>query len=309
MSSYLPPQQPPQQPQQPQGYPLPYGAAPQMQGYLPMGHFSPPATQYGATTVTYGSRGPYVAKARPMKTTSLHPSMITHYLNVLQQDKFSVDEKRYAVIALRKVLEVKHRVYCTEFVQTYAGHLPVIELLCNGDAGGKANAAAVLRSLIALSSSKETLVKAGVIPPLIALLRDGDADGKEQAVAALCKLVEGSSDTRADGADDGFYTSPDRIRAALAAAGSFKPLVDILGDGNAATKSSAAMLLMEMTIQQGSVVVSAFRAIPVLVALLLNGEDMYKGKIASRLKELAGQSHDGIMILWGYTRFDRKQGH
>ena len=57
MSSYLPPQQQ----QQPQGYPLPYGAAPQMQGYpLPMGHFSPPATQYGATTVTYGSRGPYV---------------------------------------------------------------------------------------------------------------------------------------------------------------------------------------------------------------------------------------------------------
>ena len=296
MSSYLP-----QQPQQPQ-HPI-YGAA-------PMGHFSPPATQYGATTVTYGSRGPYVyptggppphrppvAKARPMKTTSLHPSMITHYLNVLRQDQFSVDEKRYAVIALRKVLEVKHRVYCTEFVQTYAGHLPVIELLCNGDAGGKANAAAVLRSLIALSSSKETLVKAGVIPPLIALLRDGDADGKEQAVAALCKLVEGSSDTRADGADDGFYTSPDRIRAALAAAGSFKPLVDILGDGNAATKSSAAMLLMEMTIQQGSVVVSAFRAIPVLVALLLNGEDMYKGKIASRLKELAGQSHDNAIAI------------
>ena len=292
MSSYLPPQQP-QQPQHPV-----YGAAPQMQGYpLPMGHFSPPATQYGATTVTYGSRGPYVAKARPMKTTSLHPSMITHYLNVLQQDKFSVDEKRYAVIALRKVLEVKHRVYCTEFVQTYAGHLPVIELLCNGDAGGKANAAAVLRSLIALSSSKETLVKAGVIPPLIALLRDGDADGKEQAVAALCKLVEGSSDTRADGADDGFYTSPDRIRAALAAAGSFKPLVDILGDGNAATKSSAAMLLMEMTIQQGSVVVSAFRAIPVLVALLLNGEDMYKGQMASMLKELAGQSHDNAIAI------------
>ena len=292
MSSYLPPQQP-QQPQHPI-----YGAAPQMQGYsLPMGHFSPPATQYGATTVTYGSRGPYVAKARPMKTTSLHPSMITHYLNVLQQDKFSVDEKRYAVIALRKVLEVKHRVYCTEFVQTYAGHLPVIELLCNGDAGGKANAAAVLRSLIALSSSKETLVKAGVIPPLIALLRDGDADGKEQAVAALCKLVEGSSDTRADGADDGFYTSPDRIRAALAAAGSFKPLVDILGDGNAATKSSAAMLLMEMTIQQGSVVVSAFRAIPVLVALLLNGEDMYKGQMASMLKELAGQSHDNAIAI------------
>ena len=292
MSSYLPPQQP-QQPQHPV-----YGAAPQMQGYpLPMGHFSPPATQYGATTVTYGSRGPYVAKARPMKTTSLHPSMITHYLNVLQQDKFSVDEKRYAVIALRKVLEVKHRVYCTEFVQTYAGHLPVIELLCNGDAGSKANAAAVLRSLIALSSSKETLVKAGVIPPLIALLRDGDADGKEQAVAALCKLVEGSSDTRADGADDGFYTSPDRIRAALAAAGSFKPLVDILGDGNAATKSSAAMLLMEMTIQQGSVVVSAFRAIPVLVALLLNGEDMYKGQMASMLKELAGQSHDNAIAI------------
>ena len=286
MSSYLPPQQP-QQPQHPI-----YGAAPQMQGY-------PPATQYGATTVTYGSRGPYVAKARPMKTTSLHPSMITHYLSVLQQDKFSVDEKRYAVIALRKVLEVKHPVYCTEFVQTYAGHLPVIELLCNGDAGGKANAAAVLRSLIALSSSKETLVKAGVIPPLIALLRDGDADGKEQAVAALCKLVEGSSDTRADGADDGFYTSPDRIRAALAAAGSFKPLVDILGDGNAATKSSAAMLLMEMTIQQGSVVVSAFRAIPVLVALLLNGEDMYKGQMASMLKELAGQSHNAIAIVRG----------
>ena len=284
MSSYLPPQQP-QQPQHPV-----YGAAPQMQGY-------PAATQYGATTVTYGSRGPYVAKARPMKTTSLHPSMITHYLNVLQQDKFSVDEKRYAVIALRKVLEVKHRVYCTEFVQTYAGHLPVIELLCNGDAGGKANAAAVLRSLIALSSSKETLVKAGVIPPLIALLRDGDADGKEQAVAALCKLVEGSSDTRADGADDGFYTSPDRIRAALAAAGSFKPLVDILGDGNAATKSSAAMLLMEMTIQQGSVVVSAFRAIPVLVALLLNGEDMYKGQMASMLKELAGQSHENAIAI------------
>ena len=314
MSSYLPPQQP----QQPQGYPLPYGAAPQTQGYpLPMGHFSPPAAQYGATTVTYGSRGPYVyptggppphrvfgtsreinvAKARAMKTTSLHPSMITHYLNVLQQDKFSVDEKRYAVIALRKVLEVKHRVYCTEFVQTYAGHLPVIELLCNGDAGGKANAAAVLRSLIALSSSKETLVKAGVIPPLVALLRDGDADGKEQAVAALCKLAEGSSDTRADGADDGFYTSPDRIRAALAAAGSFKPLVDILGDGNAATKSSAAMLLMEMTIQQGSVVVSAFRAIPVLVALLLNGEDMYKGQMASLLKELAGQSQDNAIAI------------
>ena len=313
MSSYLPPQQQ----QQPQGYPLPYGAAPQMQGYpLPMGHFSPPATQYGATTVTYGSRGPYVyptggpppsrvfgtsqeiraAKARAMKTTSLHPSMITHYLNVLQQD-FSVDEKRYAVIALRKVLEVKDRVYCTEFVQTYAGHLPVIELLCNGDAGGKANAAAVLRLLIALSSSKETLVKAGVIPPLIALLRDGDADGKEQAVAALCKLAEGSSDTRADCADDGFYTSPDRIRAALAAAGSFKPLVDILGDGNAATKSSAAMLLMEMTIQQGSVVVSAFRAIPVLVALLLNGEDMYKGQMASMLKELAGQSHDNAIAI------------
>ena len=313
MSSYLPPQQQ----QQPQGYPLPYGAAPQMQGYpLPMGHFSPPATQYGATTVTYGSRGPYVyptggpppsrvfgtsqeiraAKARAMKTTSLHPSMITHYLNVLQQD-FSVDEKRYAVIALRKVLEVKDRVYCTEFVQTYAGHLPVIELLCNGDAGGKANAAAVLRLLIALSSSKETLVKAGVIPPLIALLRDGDADGKEQAVAALCKLAEGSSDTRADGADDGFYTSPDRIRAALAAAGSFKPLVDILGDGNAATKSSAAMLLKEMTIQQGSVVVSAFRAIPVLVALLLNGEDMYKGQMASMLKELAGQSHDNAIAI------------
>ena len=313
MSSYLPPQQP-QQPQHPI-----YGAAPQMQGYpLPMGHFSPPATQYGATTVTYGSRGPYVyptggppprhgtgtsreincvAKARPMKTTSLHPSMITHYLNVLQQDKFSVDEKRYAVIALRKVLEVNNRVYCIEFVQTYAGHLPVIELLCNGDAGSKANAAAVLRSLIALSSSKETLVKAGVIPPLIALLRDGDADGKEQAVAALCKLVEGSSDTRADGADDGFYTSPDRIRAALAAAGSFKPLVDILGDGNAATKSSAAMLLMEMTIQQGSVVVSAFRAIPVLVALLLNGEDMYKGQMASMLKELAGQSHDNAIAI------------
>ena len=223
--------------------------------------------------------------------------MITHYLNVLQQDKFSVDEKRYAVIALRKVLEVKHPVYCTEFVQTYAGHLPVIELLCNGDAGGKANAAAVLRLLIALSSSKETLVKAGVIPPLIALLRDGDADGKEQAVAALCKLAEGSSDTRADGADDGFYTSPDRIRAALAAAGSFKPLVDILGDGNAATKSSAAMLLMEMTIQQGSVVVSAFRAIPVLVALLLNGEDMYKGQMASMLKELAGQSHDNAIAI------------
>ena len=292
MSSYLPPQQP-QQPQHPI-----YGAAPQPQGYpLPMGHFSPPAAQYGATTVTYGSRGPYVAKARPMKTTSLHPSMITHYLNVLQQDKFSVDEKRYAVIALRKVLEVEHAVYCTEFVQTYAGHLPVIELLCNGDAGGKANAAAVLRSLIALSSSKETLVKAGVIPPLIALLRDGDADGKEQAVAALCKLAEGSSDTRADGADDGFYTSPDRIRAALAAAGSFKPLVDILGDGNAATKSSAAMLLMEMTIQQGSVVVSAFRAIPVLVALLLNGEDMYKGQMASMLKELAGQSHDNAIAI------------
>ena len=281
MSSYLPPQQP--------QHPI-YGAAPQMQGY-------PPATQYGATTVTYGSRGPYVAKARPMKTTSLHPSMITHYLNVLQQDKFSVDEKRYAVIALRKVLEVNNRVYCIEFVQTYAGHLPVIELLCNGDAGSKANAAAVLRSLIALSSSKETLVKAGVIPPLIALLRDGDADGKEQAVAALCKLVEGSSDTRADGADDGFYTSPDRIRAALAAAGSFKPLVDILGDGNAATKSSAAMLLMEMTIQQGSVVVSAFRAIPVLVALLLNGEDMYKGQMASMLKELAGQSHDNAIAI------------
>ena len=339
MSSYLPPQQQ----QQPQGYPLPYGAAPQMQGYpLPMGHFSPPATQYGATTVTYGSRGPYVyptggpppsrvfgtsqeiraAKARAMKTTSLHPSMITHYLNVLQQD-FSVDEKRYAVIALRKVLEVKDRVYCTEFVQTYAGHLPVIELLCNGDAGGKANAAAVLRllaqdwspknsgtgrshrdytndtneSLNTPSYSKETLVKAGVIPPLIALLRDGDADGKEQAVAALCKLAEGSSDTRADCADDGFYTSPDRIRAALAAAGSFKPLVDILGDGNAATKSSAAMLLMEMTIQQGSVVVSAFRAIPVLVALLLNGEDMYKGQMASMLKELAGQSHDNAIAI------------
>ena len=92
-----------------------------------------------------------------------------------------MDEKRYAVIALRKVLEVNNRVYCIEFVQTYAGHLPVIELLCNGDAGSKANAAAVLRSLIALSSSKETLVKAGVIPPLIALLRDGDADGSEQA--------------------------------------------------------------------------------------------------------------------------------
>ena len=90
---------------------------------------------------------------------------------------------------------------------------------------------------------------------------------------------------------------PDRIRAALAAAGSFKPLVDILGDGNAATKSSAAMLLMEMTIQQGSVVVSAFRAIPVLVALLLNGEDMYKGQMASMLKELAGQSHDNAIAI------------
>ena len=95
----------------------------------------------------------------------------------------------------------------------------------------------MLRSLIALSSSKETLVKAGVIPPRLALLRDGAGDGREQAVAALCKLVEGSSDTRADGADDGFYTCPDRIRAALAAAGSFKPLVDILGDGNAAARS------------------------------------------------------------------------
>ena len=48
---------------------------------------------------------------------------------------------------------------------------------------------------------------------------------------------------------------PRSNKSGAAAAGSFKPLVDILGDGNAATKSSAAMLLMEMTIQQGSVVV------------------------------------------------------
>ena len=148
-------------------------------------------------------------------------------------------------------------------------------LVRDGDAPGKANAAAALWTLAAGDDAmKAAIAAAGAIEPLVALVRDGDAQGKAFAAGALWNLAGGDV----------------AIKAAIAAAGAIEPLVALVRDGDAQGKACAAAALGNVAASDDAIVsaIAAAGAIEPLVALVRDGDTQSKACAAAALWSLTG---------------------
>ncbi|KAH8071901.1 hypothetical protein JL720_11404 [Aureococcus anophagefferens] len=99
-----------------------------------------------------------------------------------------------------------------------AGGIPrLVDLLCDGSAYAKSEAACALYYLAFNNDNKVLIAEAGGIAPLVDLLRDGSASAKLRSARALGNLAHNN----------------DANKVAVAVAGGIPPLVELLRDGSA----------------------------------------------------------------------------
>ena len=94
--------------------------------------------------------------------------------------------------------------------------LPLVELVRDGNANGKSNAAGALWNLAGNADNKRAIAQLGAIPFLVALLRSGNAKGKANAAGVFTDLA-----VNAD------------IGLTIAQMGAISPLVALLMSGEA----------------------------------------------------------------------------
>ena len=95
------------------------------------------------------------------------------------------------------------------------GIAPLVELVHDGSAEAKVQAAQALRNLAFNDANKVLIAEAGGIPPLVKLLRDGSSDAKQLAACALRDLAH----------------NDDANAVAIAAAAGFEALVELARRG------------------------------------------------------------------------------
>ena len=157
---------------------------------------------------------------------------------------------------------------------------PLVDLLRDGSAKAKEDAARTLSSLACSIANGVLIVADGAISPLIDLLRDGSADAKLWAATALRK-VAGDNDAN---------------RVLIAEAGGIPPLVKLLRDGSAIVKLEAALALRHLAYRNDNeVLIAEAGGIPPLVDLLRDGGAHANGWTAEALVLLAC-NHDANAV-------------
>jgi vacuolar protein 8 len=139
-----------------------------------------------------------------------------------------------------------------------AGGIPLlVELLRDGSADAKLEAATALCELAWDDDNPVLIAEAGGIPPLVELLRDGSADAKCDAAMALNYLAY----------------NYDASRVLIADACGIPPLVDLLRDASADTKLSAAQALRSLARNNdaNAVAIAAAVGLEALVQLARGG--------------------------------------
>ena len=106
---------------------------------------------------------------------------------------------------------------------------PLVELLRDGSAKAKKEAAWALGNLACNGVNVILIAEAGGIPPLIKLVRDGSADAKRAAAGALCNLARNNHN--------------DDNQVLIAEAGGIPPLVHLMRDGSAEGKTMGTLAL------------------------------------------------------------------
>ncbi|KAK3270961.1 hypothetical protein CYMTET_20666, partial [Cymbomonas tetramitiformis] len=149
---------------------------------------------------------------------------------------------------------------------------PLVQLLRDGSAEAKGNAAGALRNLSGDAGCAQAIAEAGAIPLLVQLLRNGSAEAKEKAAVTLGNLSANSNDRR----------------QAIAEVGAIPLLVQLLRDGNVEAKEMAAGALWYLSRGDGlEQAVAEAGAIPLLVQLLRDGSAEAKGKAAGAFANLS----------------------
>ena len=157
---------------------------------------------------------------------------------------------------------------------------PLVDLLRDGSAKAKEDAARTLSSLACSIANGVLIVADGAISPLIDLLRDGSADAKLWAATAL-REVAGDNDAN---------------RVLIADAGGIPPLVKLLRDGSAIVKLEAALALRHLAYRNDNeVLIAEAGGIPPLVDLLRDGGAHAKWWAADALVLLA-RNHDANAV-------------
>ena len=144
---------------------------------------------------------------------------------------------------------------------------PLVELLRDGNAEGKLQAAWALAKLALDNAANRVLIaEAGGIAPLVELLRD---DRERAKVSAAWVLYHVACNNNAN-------------QGAIAAAGGILPLVQLLRDGSADVKAAAAQALRNLARNNASnaVAIAAAVGLETLVQLARRGRMTFKRGIA-----------------------------
>ena len=145
------------------------------------------------------------------------------------------------------------------------GIAPLVELLRDGSAEAKAQAAEALAVLMFNVDNRALIAEAGGIPLLVELLRDGGPHGKQEAAAALRILSRNNAN-----------------KALITEAGGIPLLVQFLRDGNLGAKPEATCALYNLARNNDANAVAVavavgFDALVQLARLARHGRVNFKG--------------------------------
>ena len=150
------------------------------------------------------------------------------FVNLLREGDDDDDEQTAAAFALKN-LALNDDANAVAIAEA-GGIKALVDLLRDGSALFKMEAAGALSALSVLDENRVLLAEAGGLEALVELLRDGVMWAKEAAVRALCNLAGGN----------------DANKVLIAEAGGIPPLLALLHDGSMLAREWAAFALQTL---------------------------------------------------------------